>query len=224
MLLVGVLPLLAVVVGGALVTVGTIRGKLPYTYSAEFAPGPDGVQIDADVPTQVQASLDGQVHVTVDGSYAKQQPDVRVETVGRLLVVRTTCPDSHCGVDLTVEVPTAAAAIRASVEGASLNVSGVSSPLTVDVSNGSIDMARVRSPKVSADVRRGSVSLSFDDPPSDVAATSNAGSITVQVPRSATYAIDAVAAQGSTDLSVPNDQSASRHLYLRSRSGSITVQ
>jgi len=224
MLLLGLLPLLAFVVGGAAVTVGTIRGKLPYSYSAAFAPGPDGVQINADVSTQVEASLDGQVHVTVDGSYGAQQPQVRVGTSGRLLVVQTTCPDAHCAVDLTVEVPTAAVAIEAKIDDSSLNVSGVSSPLTVDVSGGSVDMARVRSPQVTANARRGSVTLYFDDPPAAVAATSSDGSITVQLPRSVTYAIDAVAAQGSTYLNVPNDQSATRHLYLRSRNGSITVQ
>ncbi len=47
----------------------------------------------------------------------------------------------------------------------------------------------------------------------------------MQLPRTTTYAIDAVAAQGSTDLgSVPNDSTATHHVYLRSSYGSITVQ
>ncbi|HEY3560491.1 MAG TPA: hypothetical protein VGL05_23660 [Kribbella sp.] len=223
MLLVGLLPLIAVVAGGAAVTVGLIRGKLPYSYSAAFAPGADGVQIKADVATQVEASLDGQVHVTVDGSYTAQQPDVQIRTVDRQLVVQARCPDSGCHVDLTVEVP-AVAAVRAKVEGASLGVAGVSSPLAVDVSDGSLDLSRVRSRQVSADVRGGSASLLFNDPPDRLAATASNGSITVQLPRTTTYSIDAVAAQGSTQVDVPNDATATHRLYLRTSYGSITVQ
>jgi hypothetical protein len=74
------------------------------------------------------------------------------------------------------------------------------------------------------DVQRGSATLSFDSPPDQVSATTSDGSLTVQVPDGTPYAIDAVAAQGSTDLQVPNDPTATGHLYLRSSYGSITVQ
>jgi DUF4097 and DUF4098 domain-containing protein YvlB len=224
MLLVGIVPLLAVVLSGAALTVETIRGKLNYSYSATYTPAADGVQIASDVSTQVEASFDGRVHVTIAGTYAEQRPDVRISTVGKVLVVQTTCPDSHCNVDLTVDVP-AAAAVKAKIQGASLNVDRVAAPLTLDVTDGSVDMAQLRSPRVSVDARRGSISMLFDSPPAQVSATSSDGSITVQLPRTTTYAIDAVAAQGSTDLgSVPNDSTATHHLYLRSSYGSITVQ
>ncbi|MDX3000811.1 DUF4097 family beta strand repeat-containing protein [Kribbella solani] len=223
MLLVGVVPLLAVLAGGGLVTVGMIRGKLPYNYSAAFTPGPAGVRIVADVATQVEASIDGQVHVTVDGTYAAAKPDVRIATTGQELVVQTYCPDIHCAVDLTVEVP-AVKMVKAKLDGSSINVVGVTSPLAVDVKNGSVDIARVRSPNVSVDAQGGSVWMLFDNPPKQVSATSSDGSITVQVPRTENYTIDAVAAQGSTNVSVPSDMTASNHLYLRSSYGSITVQ
>jgi hypothetical protein len=222
MLIVGLVPLLALIVGGAAVTVSTIRGKLSYSYSAAFAPGADGVQIMADVSTQVLASTDGKVHVTVDGSYAVAKPDIQVSTAGGELLVETRCPDSRCEVDLTVEVP-ARAAVQAKVEGNSINVVGVSSPLTLVASNGSVDVARVRSSQVSVDVQRGSVSLLFDSPPDRVSATASEGSITLQVPWTTTYAVDAVAAQGSTEVAVPNDSAATHHLYLRTSYGSITV-
>lgn len=224
MLLVGLLPLLAVVAGGAAGTVDAIRGKLDYSYSAAFAPGADGVQINANVTTQVEPSLDGKVHVTVDGTYGALQPDVKVAIVGQILVVGTTCPDSHCQVDLTVEVPTATSGIKAKIQGGSLNVAGVSAPLAADVNEGSVDMARVRSPQISVNAREGSISLFFDAAPEQVSASSTDGSITVQLPRTATYSIDAVASQGSTDLSVPSDPTATHRLRLRSSYGSITVQ
>ncbi|WP_432882356.1 DUF4097 family beta strand repeat-containing protein [Kribbella sp. CA-245084] len=223
MLIIGLVPLLVLVITGAAVTSSLIRGKLSYSYSAGFVPGAGGVRITADVPTQVLASVDGQVHVNVDGTYAVAKPDVKVSTAGGQLLVETRCPDVHCSVDLTVEVP-ASAAVQAKVETASANVVGVASPLNLTVSDGSADLVQVRSPRVSVDVQRGSATLSFDNPPDQVSATTSDGSLTLRVPRSATYAIDAVAAQGSTDLHVPNDPTATRHLYLRSSYGSITVQ
>jgi hypothetical protein len=223
MLIIGLVPVLVFVVTAAAVTVSLIRGKLPYSYSAAFTPGAGGVRITADVSTQVLASVDGKVHVNVDGNYAAAKPDVKVSTAGDVLLVESRCPDLHCSVDLTVEVP-AAAAVQAKVEGSSVNVVGVSSPLNVEVSDGSVDLVRVRSPRVSVDAQRGSATLIFDSPPDQVSATTSDGSLTVQVPHSATYAIDAVAAQGSTELQLPNDPAATRHIYLRSSYGSITVQ
>ncbi len=223
MLIIGLVPLLVLVVTAAAVTVSLIRGKLPYSYSASFVPGSQGVQVVSDVPAQLLASADAEVHVTVDGSYAVARPAIEVTTIGGFLTVHTSCPDPHCAVDLTVEVPTAAA-VQAKVERASLDVAGVSSPLTVDVSDGSVDMNRLRTSRVSVDVRRGSINLFFDSPPDQVTATASDGSLTVQLPPTATYAIDAVAAQGSNQLDFPNDPGSTHHLFLRTSYGSITVQ
>ena len=223
MLIIGLVPLLVLVVTGAAVAVSLIRGKLPYSYSASFAPGAQGVRVVSEVPAQLLASVDGQVHVTVDGSYAVAKPAIDVSTAGGVLTIDTSCPDAHCRVDLTVEVP-AASAVQAKVEQVSLDVVGVASPLTVDASDGSVDMTRLRSTQVSVDARRGSISLMFDVPPDQVAATASEGSLTVQLPSTATYAVDAVSAQGSNQLDIPNDPASSHHLYLRTSYGSITVQ
>jgi Putative adhesin len=223
MLIIGLVPVLVLVVTGAALTVSLIRGKLPYSYSGSYVPGPQGVRIESDVPAELLASVDGRVHVTVDGSYAVAQPDIRIATVGGVLTIDTSCPDFHCAVDLAVEVP-AQAKVQAKVERAPLDVAGVASPLSVDASDGSVDMTRLRSPEVSVDAQRGSISLLFDNAPDRVTATASDGSLTVKVPRISTYAIDAVAAQGSTELDIPNDPSATHRLYLRTSYGSITVQ
>jgi hypothetical protein len=222
MLVIGLVPLLLLVLGGAAVTVSAIRGKLPYDYSAEFVPGERGVNVVSDVPVDVTSSPDGQVHVNVDGSYAAQQPAVNVTPTEGLLEVRTSCPDVHCSVDVVVELPTGVG-VQAKVEGTSLSVVGVSGPVKAAASDGSIVLMNLRSNRVSADCSRGSVAMVFDNPPSQVTATSTDGSLSVEVPHSVTYAVDAIAARGSTDLNIPNDPASARHLYLRSSNGSITV-
>jgi DUF4097 and DUF4098 domain-containing protein YvlB len=67
------------------------------------------------------------------------------------------------------------------------------------------------------------VQLFFSKPPTTVDATTSNGSLRVEVPVPAAYAISAAADQGSSDISVPNDLSAPRRLNLRSSNGSITV-
>jgi hypothetical protein len=223
MLIIGLVPVLVLVITGAAVTASLIRGKLPYNYSAAFTPGTDGVTVVSGVAFQLLASADGQVHVTVDGTYAVAQPAVRVSTVGGVLDVETTCPDVHCDVELTVEVPSASA-VHAKAEGTSMSAVGVASPLTVQATDGSITLTRVRSRRVSVDAVHGSIDMLFDSAPDQVSATASDGSLMVQLPRTATYAIDALAAQGSTQVDVPNDPGSSNRLYLRTSYGSITVQ
>ncbi|GAA1665392.1 hypothetical protein GCM10009745_04140 [Kribbella yunnanensis] len=222
MLLIGVVPLVVLVVAGAAVTVATIRGKLPFDYSSSFATAPQGVRIFSDVPANVIGGAGSQVRVTVDGTYGAQEPKVEVRTVDGVLDVRTTCPDSSCEVELTVEVPVAVA-VQAKAEGASLNVSGLTAKVQIDASEGSVTMNRMRSPQVSIDARRGSLSLQFDDPPEQVMATVSDGSLNVRVPGTTTYAINAVAAQGSVELGPNNDPTSTHRLFLRSSYGSITV-
>ncbi|RZT20589.1 hypothetical protein EV649_3736 [Kribbella sp. VKM Ac-2569] len=223
MLIIGLVPVLVLVITGAAVTVSLIRGKLPYEYSTSFTPGPQGVKVVSGVPLQLLASADGKVHVTVDGTYAVAQPAVKVAMVGRVLDVETTCPDVHCDVELTVEVPSAAA-VHAKADGTSMTATGVASPLTVEATDASVTLTRVRSPRVSVDAVHGSIDMLFDSAPVQVTATASDGSLMVQLPRTATYAIDALAAQGSTQVDVPNDPSSSNRLYLRTSYGSITVQ
>lgn len=222
MLIIGLIPVLVLVVTGAAVTVSLIRGKLPYNYSASYAPGPQGVKVVSDVSLELLASADGQVHVAVDGTYAVAQPTVKVSTAGGLLDVETGCPDVHCDVEVTVEVP-GTSAVQVKAEGTSLDAVGVASPLTVEANEGSITLTRVRSPKVSVDAVHGSVDMLFDSAPDQVNATASDGSVTVQLPRTTTYAIDALAAQGSTQVNIPTDPSSSNRLYLRTSYGSITV-
>jgi len=221
-LLIGVVPLVLLVVGGAAVTVATIRGKLPFDYSSTFTAGSAGVRVFSDVPANVIGGSGDRVRVAVDGTYASKQPQVDVRTVDGVLDIRTTCPEVGCEVELTVEVPVIAA-LQAKVEGASISVSGLAAKVQVDASEGTVTMNRMRSPQVSVDTSRGSVSLQFDEPPAQVTATASDGSIGVRVPGTTTYSIDAVSAHGSTDIAPVNDPAATHRLFLRTSYGSIDV-
>ncbi|MFI5730418.1 DUF4097 family beta strand repeat-containing protein [Kribbella sp. NPDC051587] len=222
MLLIGVVPLLLLVIGGAAVTVATIRGKLPFDYAATSAAGPQGVRIFSTIPTQVIGSANSQVRIAVSGTYAAKRPEIETRTVDGVLDIRIACPGAHCELELTVEVP-AATAVQAKTQGASLDLSGLAGKLKADTDGGSVTMNRIRSQQVSVDGRRGSVTMQFDDPPEQVTAIASDGSIDLRVPQTTTYTIDAVSAQGSTDILPVNDPAATHHLFLRTSYGSINV-
>ena len=63
MLIIGLVPVLVLVATGAAVTVSLIRGKLPYSYSASYAPGPQGVKVVSDVSLELLASADHLLYV-----------------------------------------------------------------------------------------------------------------------------------------------------------------
>jgi DUF4097 and DUF4098 domain-containing protein YvlB len=223
MLVLGLIPVLALVLGGAAVTVTAIRGKLDYDFAAAYAIAAGGVRITSDVPVDVIPSTDAKLHVTLSGSYTDSPPSLKATSASGVLELAATCHQQvQCRVDLTVQVPTAAA-VKLKVNQTSANLVGLSGPLQLDGDSGSINATQLTSPTVSVDARAGSVDLLFDGPPKSVQATTSDGSLHVQLPGSATYAIDAVAARGSTQLNIPNDLGSDHRIYLRSSYGSITV-
>lgn len=222
LLTLGLIPVIAVVLGGGAVTVATIGGKLAYDFASQYAVPGNGVSIVTDIPVAVTPSHDGKVHVRVSGTYTNLKPSVDVhESPGNELQVSTACRGSGCRVDLAVELP-GSAALKVTSSGAPVALVELAGDLRVDANNGAIAGNQLRSDEVSVSSHDGSVDLSFDRPPGSVVATTTNGSLRVLVP-TGPYAIDAAAMSGSTQLDVPNDLGAARRLHLRTTNGSITV-
>jgi hypothetical protein len=223
MLTFGLIPVAALVLGGGAVTVSMIHGKRGFDYAQAFAPLAGGVSIASDMPVAVTASVDEEVHVRVDGSYTDTRPVAGTTTTGDRLEVGISCHGSSgCRVRLAVEVP-AGLPLSVRTTQTSMVVLGMSGPLQIDATDGTVDAADLSSPTVSVESHSGSVQLFFSKPPTTVDATTSNGSLRVEVPVPAAYAISAAADQGSSDISVPNDLSAPRRLNLSSSNGSITV-
>lgn len=224
MLVLGLIPVIALVLGGAAVTVASIGGKMNYDYSATYVKPGTTVSIAANVQVSVTPSDDDKVHVTMSGTYTNRRPTVeaRPNPVQGELAITAQCTGSGCRLELDVELPDG---VQLSVDTseASVDLLRLSAQLRIKADGGSINAARLRSDKVSVTSVSGSVDLGFDRPPTEVQADTSDGSVHVLVPRTATYAIDAAAAHGSTTLNADSDLNSSHRLRLRAADGSITV-
>lgn len=223
MLRLGLIPVLALVLGGAAVTVSTIRGKVEYDYSTTYDKAVDGVTITANVQVQVVPSTDGRVHVTLSGTYADHEPTIDVQNhEPHKLEIGAQCEGANCRLELDVAMP-AATRLTLATEGASADLIRLAGTLQITADDGSVNGVRLRSDKVSVSTQGGSVDLGYDTAPSDVEVTTSNGSVYLLVPGTAAYAIDAAADHGSTELKVDNDLSSSNQLHVRSTNGSITI-
>jgi DUF4097 and DUF4098 domain-containing protein YvlB len=222
MLTLGLIPVIALVLGGGAVTVATIGGKVDYDWSSAYALPRNGVSIVTDVPVTVTPSTDGKVHVSVGGTYTSREPSVDVrKSAGEELQVSAACRGSGCRVDLAVRVP-GAASVKLTTSGVPVDLVGLAGDLRLVTGNGSVNAVQLQSQEVAVTTRGGSVDLSFDSPPRNVVANTTNGSLQVLVPTDS-YAIDAAAMNGSTQLDLPNELGAQRQLHLRTTNGSITV-
>ncbi|MFI5711623.1 hypothetical protein [Kribbella sp. NPDC051620] len=222
LLILGLIPVIALVLGGGAVTVATIRGKVHYDVSSAYALPRNGVSIVTDVPVTVTPSADDKVHVNVGGSYTDLEPSVDVrKSAGDELQVSTACRGSGCRIDLTVRVPRSAS-VKLTTSGVSVDLAGLAGDVRLVAGNGSINAVQLQSQDVTVTARGGSVDLSFDSPPRNVVVNTTNGSLQVLVPTDS-YAIDAAAMYGSTQLDLPNELGAQRQLHLRTTNGSIRV-
>lgn len=225
MLQVGLIPVLALVLGCAAVTVSVIRGKLDYNYSTVYDKPVDNVSVTANMPVHVFPSTDGKVHIALSGTYTDREPTIDVrngepQTHGLELGAR--CGGSSCRLSLTVEMPSSTGLSLNSAD-SSVELLRLTGTLDVTADGGSVNGMALRSDQVTVNAHSGSVDLGFDSAPSNVEVTTSNGSLNIRLPGTSTYAIDAAAVHGSTELNVNNDLNSPRQLHLRATNGSITV-
>ena len=173
--------------------------------------------------------------------------EARVDADG-VAHVATACPwveqvvSWSCRADLSLVVP-ADLPVRVRGSGGPVSVSGLDATVDAASSGGQVRLAelggdvvasssgggvvasRLGSDAVRVESSGGSVSLAFSSTPSDVSATTSAGSVTVVLPPgSGPYAVDASTSAGSTTVDVPTDPGAPRSVVARSSAGSVVVR
>lgn len=172
----------------------------------------------------------GPVTVTEDVSYSTTPPVTSRKVTGGTLALGYSCGASKqfvCAVSYTIRVPRGLA-VRADSSGSSVTLTSLSGPVSAQTSTSLLTVSDLTSPTAVLKSGAGGINASFDSAPKSLQASTSAGPISVEVPGSARYQVDAHAVVGVTRVSVPraaaSPASAQEHtITAHSDLGSITI-
>jgi DUF4097 and DUF4098 domain-containing protein YvlB len=104
-----------------------------------------------------------------------------------------------------------------------VTVKDLSGDLTIATTAGAIDASGLRGQRVEARTEAGAVTLKHLTPPLQATARTEAGTVTVHVPGSAAYAVDASSTAGESAVRVPTDPASAHRITALSEAGDVTV-
>lgn len=177
-------------------------------------------------------------------TWTGREPVVTESLAGGTLTITALCPSSArrtCGADITLSVPPGVA-VQAQLTSGDVAVSGLRGPVSVAASSGDLRLSGLSGPlrlrsdsgdivgealasaQVDAEDNDGDVSLAFAAIPARVSAISNAGDVSVDVPRQAGgYRVRAATAAGDRSVSVRPDPASAHVIIATSDAGDVAV-
>ena len=177
-------------------------------------------------------------------TWTAREPVVTESFAGGTLTITARCPSpgqQTCGADLTLSVPPGAAlqaqlpsgdvavsglrgAVSLAAGGGDVRLSRLSGPLRLRSDSGDIVGEALASAQVDAKDNDGDVSLAFAAVPARVSATSDAGDVSVDVPRWAGgYRVQAATSAGDRTVSVRPDPASTHAIIATSDAGDVAV-
>ena len=198
--------------------------------------------VDVDGRIDVVVGPDDRARVERSSTFGLRRPSVRRTLVDGLLTVQVTCGDlpGLCSSDVTLTLPATAEVavtgehvtvtgttgpVEADADGGAVELTDLSGPIDVRTGGGAVVGRDLRSDVVRASVGAGAVDLEMTRPPSDVEASTGAGSVVVVLPPDGTaYRVDATAGAGSQDVRVATDPASPRRVRASTGAGSVEVR
>lgn len=173
--------------------------------------------------TVTGTSGSGPVTVTENGSYSTTPPATAHTVSGSALTLGYTCKtELLCSVDYDIKVPRGTAVHAEGREG-TVTLTSLSGPVTAKTVTGLISASGLTSPTAVLKTNAGGIDATFSAAPASVDASTNAGSIVLSVPGSASYRVSADAVVGTTNVSVPRAATSPHSVTARSDLGGITI-
>jgi len=175
----------------------------------------------------------------------KSRPPVVTESFARgTLTITSRCPAGQpaaCSADVALSVPPGVA-VHAQVASGNVAVSGLRGAVSLAAVHGSLRLSRLSGPlqlrsasggivgealtaaQVSARDAAGDISLAFAAVPAAVSATSDAGDVSIDVPkRAAGYRVRAATPAGDRTVSVRQDPASADAIVATSDAGDVAV-
>ena len=165
----------------------------------------------------------GPVTVTENPSYSKTPPQTTHTVSGSTLTLGYTCKTQLlCRVSYDIKVPRGTAVHAEGREG-SVTLTSLSGPVTARTVTGLITATGLASPSAVLKSDAGGIDATFTAPPASVQASTDAGTITIAVPGSATYQVSAHAVVGVTTVKVRHAAASPHVITAHSDLGSVTI-
>jgi hypothetical protein len=163
------------------------------------------------------------VVVTEQPSYSKTPPVTTRRVTGATLTLAYTCKTQLvCSVNYTIQVPRGVAVHAVSREG-SITLTSVSGAVTAQTITGLVTATGLTSPSAVLKSGAGGIDATFAAAPASVSASTDAGTITIAVPGTASYKVNAHAVIGVTTDTVHHVASSPHVITAHSDLGSITI-
>jgi DUF4097 and DUF4098 domain-containing protein YvlB len=132
-------------------------------------------------------------------------------------------PEDH-GPALEVRREDSGGTVTAQTDAGDVDLASVSGPINITGRAGSILGQNVSSASASLHVTAGTIDVTFSGAPATLTATATAGSVTLLVPGSVPYAVDASTSVGSTDVGVISSAASPHAITASTTTGSVTIE
>lgn len=197
------------------------------------SPPPSSFTVSARVTALVIQGGSGSVEVTGSGrstvsvsqqaAYSKTPPRATHVLHGTTLTLSYSCPrELSCSVSYQAQVPRGVA-VTVSTSAGSITLTTLSGPVSAKADAGLITGAGLRSPVATFKTDAGGVSATFAAAPRTLSATTDVGPVTLTLPGSARYLVNAHTLVGKSTVTVPRTTSAAHSVSAHSDLGVILV-
>lgn len=170
---------------------------------------------------------DGPVTVAETISFTRDEPKTSHRLDGSTLYVDVdgcgkTIKRDRCDASFDIRLP-GSTAVEVKLVAGAVDVQDLSGDLKVETTAGAIEASGLRSQHVDVRTQAGKVKLTHQLPPAQTSARTQAGEVTVRLPASGTYAVDATTDAGRKDISVTVDPTSAHRVTALAEAGDITV-
>jgi DUF4097 and DUF4098 domain-containing protein YvlB len=184
----------------------------------------------------------GKVSVTEHISFRHTAPVTTHRTTAGALTLDSSCPAAEtCSVGYDITVPRAmtvqvsdnvgtirleslSGQVTAHTNAGNIDLSSVSGPIEITGHAGSILGQNVSSVRATLRLSAGEIDVTFSAAPTTITAATTVGSVTLRVPGTVPYAVDASVSVGSTRVSVTRSPASPHSITASTRTGSITIE
>ena len=168
----------------------------------------------------------GPVSVTERYRFSENKPSTAHRVDGQTLrLTESGCGDDNvrCETEFRVRVPSGTST-QVTAQAGAVKLNGLGGDVRVTTQAGAIEGAGLSADTVVVQTKAGAMTLEFAEAPTTLQVTTELGAVTIRVPGSATYAVDARSDAGSRKVSVREDASSPHKISVKTSLGAVTVE